>query len=194
MNNHTTTTRTGTLPAPRQHIVRDRQGLFDAHSVIDRVGGGAAAAVRPTPSIRSIARGIVWQTARRALLSEILTASCGTDARRAREHDAEDRAGTWVCPVSLDPLLELGREPCRHVSTDRPAMFSNMSSPAARERRRTPSVTGHMGLDRPSRAYPNAYPNANRSAHVRGNPGPSSRGSDLHRRTQADLGERASGP
>jgi hypothetical protein len=39
----------------------------------------------------------------------------------------------------------------------------------------------HLGLDRPSRAYPNAI----LSARVRGNPGSALRGADLHRRTRA---------
>jgi hypothetical protein len=42
--------------------------------------------------------------------------------------------------------------------------------------------------------YPNAYPNANPSASVRWNPGGTSGSPDLHRRTRADLGGRASGP
>ena len=42
-------------------------------------------------------------------------------------------------------------------------------------------------------AYPNAYPNGSPSGRVRVYPGLSLRGSDLHRRTQADVGERVSG-
>jgi hypothetical protein len=42
-------------------------------------------------------------------------------------------------------------------------------------------------------AYPNAYPNGSPSGHVRVHPGPTPRGSDLHRHTQADVGGRVSG-
>ena len=52
----------------------------------------------------------------------------------------------------------------------------------------------HVGLDGPSHAYPNAYPNGIVSDRVRGRPGLTLHRSDLHRRTRTDLGERVSGP
>jgi hypothetical protein len=55
--------------------------------------------------------GVVWQTARRALLSEILATRWGTDSRRAWEREATARAGAWRRPVSLDVLMELACEP-----------------------------------------------------------------------------------
>jgi len=42
-------------------------------------------------------------------------------------------------------------------------------------------------------AYPNAYPNRNPYGCVREHPRPTPRGPDLDRRTQADVGGRASG-
>ncbi len=42
-------------------------------------------------------------------------------------------------------------------------------------------------------AYPNVYPNGNPSGGVRVHPRATPRGPDLHRRTQADLGERVPG-
>ena len=59
--------------------------------------------------------GVVWQTARRALLGEILASRWGTGSRRAWERDAEERAGLCARPVSLDPLLEPGRESDLHT-------------------------------------------------------------------------------
>ncbi|WNB87331.1 hypothetical protein [Cellulomonas sp. ATA003] len=55
--------------------------------------------------------GVIWQTARRAVLGEILAARWGTDWRRAWEHDAEERAGRRARPISLEPLLRDGIEP-----------------------------------------------------------------------------------
>jgi hypothetical protein len=55
--------------------------------------------------------GIVWQTARRVLLSEILATRWGAEPRRAWEREAKARAGIWGRPVSLDVLLEGGHEP-----------------------------------------------------------------------------------
>src|SRR5665648_32806 len=61
--------------------------------------------------------GVIWQTARRAVLGEILAARWATDWRRAWEHDAEERAGRSVRPISLEPLLRDGVEPAPLHST-----------------------------------------------------------------------------
>jgi len=65
------------------------------------------------PLLRSVKSpwGVIWQTARRAVLGEILAARWGTDWRRAWEHDAEERAGRRGRPISLEPLLRDGDEP-----------------------------------------------------------------------------------
>jgi hypothetical protein len=65
------------------------------------------------PRLRSTASpwGVVWQTARRALLGEILAGRWGADPRRAWEYDADERAGTCRRPVSLETLVELRCEP-----------------------------------------------------------------------------------
>ena len=55
--------------------------------------------------------GVIWQTARRAALGEILAARWATDWRRAWEYDAEERAGRRARPISLEPLLRDGVEP-----------------------------------------------------------------------------------
>src|SRR5665647_1452346 len=55
--------------------------------------------------------GVIWQTARRAVLGEILAARWATDWRRAWEHDAEERVGRDARPISIDPLLRDGCEP-----------------------------------------------------------------------------------
>jgi hypothetical protein len=152
MRNHSTATRTTTLPAARPPITPNKQGLLDALAVIDAEGwdGPTAAAlllhirgeiIRPLavdvglrgaaasqaeataweavwlllcePNVR-LARspwGIVWQTARRALLGEILATRWGTEPRRAWEREAKARVGIWGWPVSLDVLLEHGHEP-----------------------------------------------------------------------------------
>jgi hypothetical protein len=52
--------------------------------------------------------GVIWQTARRALLGEVLAARWGTSWRRAWEHDAAERAGAEHRPVSLEALTEAG--------------------------------------------------------------------------------------
>jgi len=61
--------------------------------------------------------GVIWQTARRAVLGEILAARWGTDWRRAWEHDVEERAGRNIRPISLEPLLRGGVEPAPIEST-----------------------------------------------------------------------------
>lgn len=54
--------------------------------------------------------GVIWQTARRAVLGEILAARWGAGRRRAWVYDAEERAGRIVRPISLEPLLREGFE------------------------------------------------------------------------------------
>src|SRR5665647_2328669 len=65
------------------------------------------------PHLRSVKSpwGVIWQTARRAVLGEILAARWATDWRRAWEHDAEERAGRRARPISIEPLLRDGVEP-----------------------------------------------------------------------------------
>lgn len=65
------------------------------------------------PSLRSAHSpwGVLWQTARRAMLGEILADRWGVSARRAWELDAAERAGEIRRPVSLEPLLTTGWEP-----------------------------------------------------------------------------------
>jgi len=55
-------------------------------------------------------------------------------------------------------------------------------------------VIRDVGLDGPSHAYPNAYPNRVAFAFIRENPHTNGMPADLHRRTRADLGGRASCP
>ncbi|GIG30816.1 hypothetical protein [Cellulomonas marina] len=65
------------------------------------------------PSLRSVHSpwGVLWQTARRAMLGEILADRWGVSARRAWELDAAERAGEIRRPLSLEPLLTTGWEP-----------------------------------------------------------------------------------
>jgi hypothetical protein len=65
------------------------------------------------PSLRSAHSpwGVLWQTARRAMLGEILADRWGVSARRAWELDAAERAGAIRRPLSLEPLLTAGWEP-----------------------------------------------------------------------------------
>lgn len=65
------------------------------------------------PSLRSAHSpwGVLWQTARRAMLGEILADRWGVSARRAWELDAAERAGGVRRPLSLEPLLTNGWEP-----------------------------------------------------------------------------------
>jgi hypothetical protein len=49
--------------------------------------------------------GVVWQTARRAVLGEVLAARWATNWRRAWEHDVEERAGRLSRPYWLGTLL-----------------------------------------------------------------------------------------
>jgi hypothetical protein len=67
------------------------------------------------------------------------------------------------------------------------------SGPAS-DRELTPPVIRDVGLDGPSHAYPNAYPNRVAFAFVRDDPHTNGTPADLHRRTWADLGGRVSGP
>lgn len=62
------------------------------------------------PSLRSTKSpwGVIWQTARRAVLGEILAARWGTGRRRAWVYDADERAGHVSRPISLEPLLRDG--------------------------------------------------------------------------------------
>ncbi|MCB2175760.1 MAG: hypothetical protein KQH57_08125 [Actinomycetales bacterium] len=52
--------------------------------------------------------GVIWQTARRAVLGEILAARWGTARRRGWVYDADERAGRVTRPISLEPLLSEG--------------------------------------------------------------------------------------
>ena len=71
--------------------------------------------------------GVIWQTARRAVLGEILAARWGTDWRRAWEHDAEERAGRNGRPISLEPLLRDGIDPTPRESTPSRASSTRVS-------------------------------------------------------------------
>jgi hypothetical protein len=64
------------------------------------------------PNLRSVKSpwGVIWQTARRAVLGEILAARWGTGRRRAWVYDADERAGRVTRPISLEPLLSDGLE------------------------------------------------------------------------------------
>lgn len=65
------------------------------------------------PSLRTSGSpwGVLWQTARRAMLGEILADRWGVSARRAWELDAAERVGGIRRPLSLEPLLTSGWEP-----------------------------------------------------------------------------------
>ncbi len=62
------------------------------------------------PSLRSAKSpwGVIWQTARRALLGEILAARWGTNWRRAWEQDANERQGCDHRPLSIECLAAVG--------------------------------------------------------------------------------------
>lgn len=70
------------------------------------------------PSLRSAHSpwGVLWQTARRAMLGEILADRWGVSPRRAWELDAAERAGGIRRPLSLEPLLTNGWEPPAEAS------------------------------------------------------------------------------
>ncbi|GEN78976.1 hypothetical protein [Actinotalea fermentans] len=101
----------------RSHIVRPL--------VVD-VGlrGGAASEAEATawevlwlklqePSLRAARSpwGVLWQTARRAVLGEILAQRWGAPPRRAWKLDAAERAGRVRRPIALEPLLAGGWQP-----------------------------------------------------------------------------------
>src|SRR5665648_300892 len=71
--------------------------------------------------------GVIWQTARRALLGEVLAARWGTGWRRAWEHDTEERVGRDARPISIDPLLRDGCEPTPRDATPPGAPPSRVS-------------------------------------------------------------------
>lgn len=110
-------TATDLLRLVRSHIVRPL--------VVD-VGlrGGAASEAEATawevlwlklqePSLRTARSpwGVLWQTARRAVLGEILAQRWGAPPRRAWKLDAAERAGRLQRPVALEPLLAVGWQP-----------------------------------------------------------------------------------
>lgn len=112
-------TATDLLRFVRNHIVRPL--------VVD-VGlrGGAASEAEATawevlwvklqePSLRTARSpwGVLWQTARRAVLGEILAQRWGAPARRAWKLDAAERAGRVRRPIALEPLLAGGWQPAR---------------------------------------------------------------------------------
>jgi len=70
------------------------------------------------PSLRSAKSpwGVLWQTARRALLGEILAARWATNGRRAWELDAAERAGTAGRPLSLEALVAAENAPSADAS------------------------------------------------------------------------------
>lgn len=110
-------TATELLRFVRNHIVRPL--------VVD-VGlrGGAASEAEATawevlwlklqePSLRTARSpwGVLWQTARRAVLGEILAQRWGAPPRRAWKLDAAERAGRVRRPIALEPLLAGGWQP-----------------------------------------------------------------------------------
>jgi len=112
-------TATDLLRFVRNHIVRPL--------VVD-VGlrGGAASEAEATawevlwlklqePSLRTARSpwGVLWQTARRAVLGEILAQRWGAPPRRAWKLDAAERAGRVQRPIALEPLLAGGWQPAR---------------------------------------------------------------------------------
>ena len=112
-------TATDLLRFVRSHIVRPL--------VVD-VGlrGGAASEAEATawevlwlklqePSLRTARSpwGVLWQTARRAVLGEILAQRWGAPPRRAWKLDAAERAGRVRRPIALEPLLAGGWQPAR---------------------------------------------------------------------------------
>jgi hypothetical protein len=110
-------TATDLLRFVRSHIVRPL--------VVD-VGlrGGAASQAEATawevlwlklqePSLRTVRSpwGVLWQTARRAVLGEILAQRWGAPPRRAWKLDAAERAGRVRRPIALEPRLAEGWQP-----------------------------------------------------------------------------------
>lgn len=110
------------LTLVRQHIVRPL--------VID-VGlrGGAASEAEATawealwlklqePSLRTARSpwGVLWQTARRAVLGEVLAQRWCAPPRRAWKLDAAERAGRVQRPIALEPLLAVGWQPAHEVA------------------------------------------------------------------------------
>lgn len=67
------------------------------------------------PSLRTARSpwGVLWQTARRAVLGEILAQRWGAPPRRAWKLDAAERAGRVQRPIALEPLLAGGWQPAR---------------------------------------------------------------------------------
>ncbi len=67
------------------------------------------------PSLRTARSpwGVLWQTARRAVLGEILAQRWGAPARRAWKLDAAERAGRVRRPIALEPLVAGGWQPAR---------------------------------------------------------------------------------
>lgn len=67
------------------------------------------------PSLRTARSpwGVLWQTARRAVLGEILAQRWGAPPRRAWKLDAAERAGRVRRPIALEPLLAVGWQPTR---------------------------------------------------------------------------------
>lgn len=82
------------------------------------------------PHLRSAASpwGVIWQTARRAVLAEVLAARWGTETRRAWEHNAEERTGRRARPISLEPLLASGFEPADASPPPEPAPGTPVAS------------------------------------------------------------------
>lgn len=112
-------TATELLRFVRSHLVRPL--------VVD-VGlrGGAASEAEATawevlwlklrePSLRTARSpwGVLWQTARRAVLGEILAQRWGAPPRRAWKLDVAERAGSVRRPLALEPLLAEGWQPAR---------------------------------------------------------------------------------
>lgn len=95
-----------------------RHGLVRPLTIDTGLRGAAASQAEATaweavwlqlcdPHLRSAKSpwGVIWQTARRAVLGELLAARWGTGWRRAWEHDTEERAGAERRPVSLESLV-----------------------------------------------------------------------------------------
>ena len=112
-------TATELLRFVRSHLVRPL--------VVDiGLRGGAASEAEATawevlwlklqePALRTARSpwGVLWQTARRAVLGEILAQRWGAPPRRAWKLDAAERAGRVRRPLALEPLLADGWQPAR---------------------------------------------------------------------------------
>jgi hypothetical protein len=89
-------------PHGEKSAILRREGLYHCHirewsaawdaGALSGLADARTSARRPHLRSAGSPWGVVWQTARQALLSDILAAHWGTDARRAREHDAEEPA------------------------------------------------------------------------------------------------------